>query len=135
MFQKNNKALIFQTAVILIIFLTVVAFILVRIMDKKEAATDNRYAFASCLTEKGVKMYGAYWCPHCQEQKKTFGKSFKNIDYVECAVPGSPRDQKQVCQDARIASYPTWVFSDGSREEGVLDLETLSNKSGCELVK
>jgi len=30
--------------------------------------------FAQCLTDKGVKMYGAYWCPHCQAQKALFEK-------------------------------------------------------------
>ena len=30
-------------------------------------------ALAQCLTAKGVKMYGAYWCSHCQNQKKAFG--------------------------------------------------------------
>ena len=29
-------------------------------------------------------MYGAYWCPHCQAQKKVFGESFQYVPYVEC---------------------------------------------------
>ena len=40
--------------------------------------------FAKCLTQKSVVMYGAYWCPHCQAQKKLFGSSFKYVNYVEC---------------------------------------------------
>jgi thiol-disulfide isomerase/thioredoxin len=26
--------------------------------------------FAKCLTDNGAKFYGAFWCPHCQAQKK-----------------------------------------------------------------
>jgi len=31
-------------------------------------------AFARCLTDRGVKMYGAFWCPHCVEQKKSLAR-------------------------------------------------------------
>src|SRR3989344_3569664 len=33
--------------------------------------------FAQCLTDNGAKMFGAYWCPHCSDQKKMFGSSWK----------------------------------------------------------
>ena len=33
-------------------------------------------SFAQCLTSKGMKMYGAWWCPHCAEQKESFGYGF-----------------------------------------------------------
>lgn len=41
-------------------------------------------AFARCLSDRGVKMYGAYWCPHCQDQEKEFSASFEYAPYVEC---------------------------------------------------
>ena len=28
--------------------------------------------FALCLGDKGAVFYGAFWCPHCQNQKKMF---------------------------------------------------------------
>lgn len=31
--------------------------------------------FAQCLKEKDSTFYGAFWCPHCQNQKAMFGKS------------------------------------------------------------
>jgi len=31
---------------------------------------DSMVTFAKCLTENGAKMYGAYWCTHCENQKK-----------------------------------------------------------------
>lgn len=87
--------------------------------------------FAMCLTDKGVKMYGADWCPHCQNQKKAFGSSFKFIDYTRCELDGN----KQKCENSGIKGYPTWVFSSGERIEGEASFYDLSNKSGCEYKK
>ena len=81
------------------------------------------------MTEKGVKMYGADWCPHCKEQKLLFGSSFSEVNYIECALEGG--GQREVCNFAGITSYPTWVFEDGTREVGKLSLEDLSLRSGC----
>ncbi|MEK7133297.1 MAG: hypothetical protein AAB771_01260, partial [Patescibacteria group bacterium] len=33
--------------------------------------------FTQCLKDKGAVFYGAFWCPHCQNQKAMFGKSAK----------------------------------------------------------
>jgi len=89
-------------------------------------------AFAQCLSAKGAKMYGAYWCPHCADQKEMFGSSFQYAPYVECGVKGS-RAPAQVCTDADVKHYPTWVFADGSRVEGAHSLEFLSQETGCPL--
>lgn len=89
-------------------------------------------AFAQCLTDNGVKMYGAYWCPHCNNQKELFGNSFKYVTYVECAIEGSS-DQTIACKNAKVDTYPTWEFKDGSRLSGELPLSTLASKSGCAL--
>ena len=93
------------------------------------AVLDN---FSQCLTERGAKMYGAYWCPHCLDQKEMFGKSWNNINYIECSLPGKS-GQTEVCNLAGITSYPTWEFADGSRRNGVLQLEELSSITGCPL--
>jgi glutaredoxin len=89
-------------------------------------------AFAACLSEKKATFYGAFWCPHCQAQKKLFGRSASELPYVECSLP-SGSGQTQVCIDAEVKSYPTWVFSDGERLTGEQSLKTLSEKTGCEL--
>jgi hypothetical protein len=89
-------------------------------------------AFAQCLGTKGAKMYGAYWCPHCADQKERFGSSFQYAPYVECGVKGS-RAPAQVCVDAGVKQYPTWVFADGARVEGDHTLEFLSQETGCAL--
>ncbi|MBI2120980.1 MAG: hypothetical protein HYT94_05150 [Parcubacteria group bacterium] len=89
-------------------------------------------AFAQCLTDKGVKFYGAFWCPHCQAQKKLFGSSEKLLPYVECSTPDA-QSQTAVCKEKKIEGYPTWEFADGSRESGEVTLEQLSEKSSCPL--
>jgi hypothetical protein len=95
----------------------------------------HRYdAFARCLTQKGVKMYGAYWCPHCADQKNLFGASFKYAPYVECGVPGDTRKMQPECTDAGIKHYPTWQFPPvGERVEGEMPLADLSLRTGCPL--
>lgn len=88
--------------------------------------------FAQCLAEKEVKMYGAFWCPHCQKQKDLFEESFKYINYIECSTQDG-KAQTEECKSAGIDSYPTWEFSDKKRVAGELTLEKLSKISGCEL--
>src|SRR5258708_8768585 len=89
---------------------------------------------AQCLKDRGVKMYGAWWCPHCQEQKEKFGASFELVDYVECGVKGDIHAKTQVCQDAGIKLFPTWQFPPtGERVERVFELEELSAKTSCPL--
>src|SRR3989344_7082850 len=67
---------------------------------------ENYDDFAKCLTEKGVKMYGAYWCGHCKTQKEMLGDSWQYVNYVECSNPdGTPTAE---CTAAGIEGYPTW---------------------------
>jgi len=90
--------------------------------------------FARCLGARGVKMYGAWWCPHCVEQKEKFGASFEYAPYVECGVKGDTHGRSQACRDAGIQHYPTWQFPPmGERVERVFSLEELSGRTGCSL--
>ncbi len=94
---------------------------------------DRYTGFAQCLTDKEVKVYGAYWCPKCDKQKKMFGKkAFKKVDYVECDPRGANANP-ELCLKKKIEGYPTWEFSDGSMVRGITDLEDLSEKTGCAL--
>ncbi len=88
--------------------------------------------FAKCLTEKGVKFYGAFWCSHCKDQKALFGSSIKYVNYVECSTPDGS-GQLTVCKLAGVSTYPTWVYADGKKETGTVPLEKLSSESGCSL--
>jgi len=84
--------------------------------------------FASCLTDKGIVMYGTDWCPHCKNQKEMFGDSFKKIKYVNCDI------NKEECAINRITGYPTWKIGN-EYHSGVQPVETLASLSGCELFK
>ena len=86
--------------------------------------------FAQCLKAKGAKMYGAWWCPHCADQKQEFGRGFEYLNYVECSLP-AVRIITEQCKQAGIKRFPTWEFADGSRHEGVLRFEELSQRTGC----
>ena len=89
-------------------------------------------AFAKCLTDNNIKMYGAFWCPHCQAQEDMFGDSWKDINYIECSLPDIS-GQTKICEDAGIKAYPTWEFGNGKRIEGELTFLQLSQLSGCSL--
>jgi len=98
-----------------------------------ESAKPGQYdTFAQCLADNGVTFFGAFWCPHCKEQKELFGNSEASLPYVECSLPGG-QAQNAECNEAGIQTYPTWEFADGERETGVLSLEMLAERSGCAL--
>lgn len=89
-------------------------------------------AFASCIKESGATYYGAFWCPNCKNQEALFGRSAKLLPRVECSTPDG-KGQLQVCQDANIKGYPTWEFTNGTRESGTQSLERLSELTSCPL--
>ena len=87
---------------------------------------ESEVSLAEHLTAVGAKKYGAFWCPHCYEQKQLFGKdAFEKVEYVECADPSNPRLQTAACQQAKITSYPTWEI-DGKLYPGVQKLPKLA---------
>jgi disulfide bond formation protein DsbB len=87
---------------------------------------------AQCIDHTSTTFYGAFWCPHCAEQKTKFGTGAQYLPYIECSLP-SGSGQTQVCIDNNVKNYPTWVFPDGSRLVGVQTPSTLSQKTGCPL--
>lgn len=80
------------------------------------------------LVKTDAKFYGASWCPHCSEQKELFGPSSNRVPYIECS-PGGPRaPQAQICNDAGIKTYPTWIIN-GQRYSGTQSLDSLAQFS------
>lgn len=124
--MKNAKWIYIAIAVV---FIGLIAWLI--ITPGKAGKYDE---FATCLKDKGVKFYGAFWCPHCQNQKALFGRSAKLLPYIECSNPDG-QGQNQLCNDAKITGYPTWEFPDGTREGGEVSLERLSELSSCQLPK
>jgi len=86
-------------------------------------------ALAEHLSNIGAKMYGSFWCPHCQDQKAMFGKSANRLPYIECSPNGQGAPQAEECAKAGIQSYPTW-FINGKRLEEVMPLNKLAEESG-----
>lgn len=93
---------------------------------------------AKHLKQIGAKMYGAYWCPHCHDQKELFGKEAAAIyPYVECA-PDGVNSKTAVCQEiapkiekqtGQSFGFPTWEVN-GQYLTGTQQLTDLATKSG-----
>jgi len=129
--DKNVK--IFLSVVGLLI-IGVIATVVVRGGGEGSSGPGKYDGFATCLKEKGAVFYGAFWCTHCQAQKKLFGSSKKLLPYVECYTADA-KGTTQECKDKKISVYPTWEFADGSRLNGEIPLATLAEKTSCELPK
>lgn len=87
-------------------------------------------ALARYLTQIGAKEYGAYWCPHCHDQKMLFGKeAAKLIDYFECDPKGQ-NSRAEICKAAaaNIQGFPTWEIK-GQFYSGTQSLEKLAEVS------
>jgi hypothetical protein len=123
----SSSVILYGAAILVVIGVVVFA------VTKQTGSVDPKVdAFAQCLTDKGAKMYGTWWCPHCKTQKELFGKSFPKINYIECSSPGS-NEMNKICKDANIEGYPTWEFKDGTRVSGSQRLEDLGKKAECVL--
>ncbi len=85
---------------------------------------------ADYLTQKDVKVYGSYWCPHCYEQEQLFGKeAWSKINQIECAPDAQANPQPEVCERAGIKGYPTWSIN-GELTSGVKKLARLGEMAG-----
>lgn len=125
--MKFKQKTIFFSVIILLIVGSITSFML----NKNSGSTSNKYdTLATCLKDKGAVFYGAFWCSHCNDQKKEFGGLVKLLPYVECSTPDG-NGQTQICIDKKIEGYPTWEFADGSRLNGKVPLATLAEKTSC----
>lgn len=116
-----------QSTLIIVGVVLVLGTIAITLFFSRESNGGTFDVFARCLAEKKITMYGADWCPHCQNEKKAFGDSFRFVPYVEC--PQYPNR----CLAAGIKGYPTWIFPGGKKLEGEQGLQKLSAESGCSL--
>ena len=69
-----------------------------------------------------AKMYGAFWCGHCNNQKANLGVPVvQQFEYIECDRDGVD-SQFKVCKSKDIAGYPTWEINGelypGEKDEG-----------------
>jgi hypothetical protein len=90
--------------------------------DREEKSAKRPPKIDSVSTEKALslskriqaldgKMYGAYWCSHCNNQKKAFGyEAFSRIPYIECDKEGAS-SQNDLCKLKKVPGYPTWELN------------------------
>jgi len=124
---KTKKTLVW--CVIAVVVIAAIAFFGTR---KQNTAPGKLDSFAQCIKNSGATFYGAWWCPHCKDQKSLFGTSVQYLPYVECSTADG-NGQTQICKDKNIQGYPTWVFADGSTQSGEIQLDVLAQKTGCTL--
>jgi hypothetical protein len=91
---------------------------------------EKETVLAKCLTAGGAKFYGAYWCPHCVEQKKLLGDALSLITYVECDAKGT-NPNPEACKAAGIQGYPTWQMPGKPDLTGSQSFGQLAVWSGC----
>lgn len=92
-------------------------------------STPATLALAEHLTASGARMYTAYWCPHCHEQKELFGKqATAKLTIIECA-PDGRNSQTKLCESKNIQGYPTWEIN-GKLDSGFKTLPDLALRSG-----
>jgi hypothetical protein len=102
----------------------------------KKASTDRSMKLVDDLNSLNAKMYGAYWCSHCYNQKETLGKeAVEKFTYIECDKEGLS-SQYGMCRAKDIPGYPTWEIK-GKLYPGEKSLDELEQlvakvKSGSE---
>lgn len=90
-------------------------------------SSTNALQLAKTLKSLDSKMYGAYWCSHCYDQKQTLGKEvFRNgyVAYIECDKEGY-ENQRSLCKERKVPGYPTWEIG-GKLFPGEQSLEELA---------
>ncbi|GAX79665.1 hypothetical protein CEUSTIGMA_g7106.t1 [Chlamydomonas eustigma] len=100
--------------------------------DVTSESSKRAISLAQRLKDSGAKMYGAFWCSHCFDQKQTFGKkAMTDFPYVECFPTGWRRGERiaDVCEAAGVRAFPTWVIN-GRTVEGDLSLDALEQELG-----
>lgn len=88
------------------------------------ASSKRALALAQELEGLDARMFGAFWCSHCFDQKMSLGKeAFKRVQYVECAKDGV-NSQTQLCKERKVPGYPTWEIG-GKLFPGEQELDEL----------
>ena len=133
--QANIQKSLRRTKIAIIAAFTICIALAATVYILSSPPPPHKYdAFARCINQSGATFYGAFWCPHCAQQKTMFGTGAQYLPYHECSTPDGQHETAD-CTNAGVKNYPTWVFKDGSRSVGVLPLSTLSQKTGCPLTE
>ncbi len=88
---------------------------------------DDLVKFAKDLSAKNVVLYGADWSTSTSDQKRLFDDGAKHLTYID--VTNSDRTPNQTAIDKAITTYPTWIFADGGRLEGIQSLKAIGTRA------
>ena len=119
-------------AVGVIILIVLVVFALLHTESEEAPKRAAQIELAQCVADSGSIFYGAFWCPHCAQQKSAFGIASKKLPYVECSTPDRS-GQTEVCVDEEIRSFPTWKFPGGAVCTGFVSPEIVAHLSSCSI--
>ena len=89
-------------------------------------STERTLLLAQELKSLDARMFGAYWCSHCYEQKQRLGKeAMSNVGYVECSKEGL-NSAVEMCKERNVPGYPTWEIG-GKLFPGEMYIDELEN--------
>ena len=84
----------------------------------------NAIALASEMKALDSRMFGAFWCSHCYDQKQAFGyEAMQYLPYIECDREGY-NNKRDICREREVPGYPTWEIG-GELFPGERSLEEL----------
>lgn len=95
-----------------------------------QPSTPEALALAKKLQMGDAKMYGAYWCSHCFNQKQNFGvEASELIKYIECDNEGF-QSQNRMCKAKKVPGYPTWEIKGRlfPGEKSLTEIERILNE-------
>ena len=88
------------------------------------SSSPQALAIASRLQKLDAKMFGAYWCSHCNNQKQVLGHpAVDRFPYIECDKEGVG-SQAELCKARKVPGFPTWEIK-GKLYPGEKDLGEL----------
>lgn len=105
---------------------------------QQDPAPERDYtAVAQCLTEKGVYMYGAKFCPSCAKVKRDFGPAYDSLAYLECDPRFGEGNVVERCIARDIKKTPSFLLETPDGEVldelvGAHSPEKIAEYFGCE---
>lgn len=134
--KKSSERTWLLVGAVIFLFMAVISIVITFKPKAPDSGNQDFLEFATCVADSGAKMYGAYWCPHCQNNKDMFGAYWDAIEskvYVECD-PYGDGSQAEECINNNIQGYPTWIYANGVSIPGENDLNVIAQNTGCEMI-
>ena len=101
----EQKKSLRRTKIAIWIILVVCVVLLVTNYVLSSPPPPHKYdAFAQCIANTSTTFFGAFWCPHCAQQKTMLGTGAQYLPYHECSTPDG-KGELQSCIDAGVSRY------------------------------